>query len=244
MARIINGVYILFICFLTACQGSAPYTGVVGNLGPISAGLYVNSRGEIALDTNVSIPLVGVRNLGSISFVTGVSMVLAQAESTRNHLFLVWENEYGEIYRSEYDMGAPYEIHFTSSEWVRDITSVGDGNVVVSVIMTKTKRSAQNSLEVAVPQSDACLKAPQRRLTVGEQATICTLYENVILRESPRSSSMEIKRLIPGAEVWITDGPICDEASQYWYWKVSTQSGYKGWMAEGGDEIDTYYLCP
>ena len=244
MTRKSIGVSILFLIWLAACQSSAPYVGVVGDLGPVSAGLYVNSRGEVVLDANVRVTLVGVRNLGGISFVTGVNTVLRQAASTQNHLFLVWENEFGEIYRSEYDMGKPYDIHFTSSEWVRDIHSVGDGNLVVSVTVAETMRPAQDSLEIAVPEPGECSDAPRRRLTVGEQATICTAYENVILRDDPRRSSRELKRLIPGAEVWITGGPVCDEANQWWYWEVRTQSGYVGWMSEGGDEIDPYFLCP
>jgi len=50
--------------------------------------------------------------------------------------------------------------------------------------------------------------------------------------------------LIPGAVVTITGAAVCDEDPGWWYWPVRTRSGYTGWMAEGGDEKDPYFLCP
>ncbi len=91
----------------------------------------------------------------------------------------------------------------------------------------------------------ACSGSP-KRLNIGKQATVCTWNsgENVILREGPGKSYAELRRLKPGAIVTITGSAICDESTGWWYWPVRTRSGYTGWMAEGGDEKDPYFLCP
>jgi serine/threonine protein kinase len=88
----------------------------------------------------------------------------------------------------------------------------------------------------------SCPGAPPQRVQVGERARVCTAYEQLILRAQPRRSSSELDRLEPGKYVTIIDGPIC--ADVYSWWKVRTDSGTVGWVAEGGDEIDPYFLCP
>ena len=94
------------------------------------------------------------------------------------------------------------------------------------------------------PKSSSCPGAPPTRLEVGDNATVCTKNDPVYLRTSPDGSADYTHKLIPGADLQIIGGPECDEWASWWYWKVRTESGYTGWMAEGGDEIDPYFLCP
>ena len=95
------------------------------------------------------------------------------------------------------------------------------------------------------PTPSACRYSP-KRLQVSHQAIVCTYHshEPVFLREEPSKYSSFTKRLATGAVVTVLAGPVCDEASGWWYWKVRTLHGYEGWMAEGGDEKDPYFLCP
>ena len=88
----------------------------------------------------------------------------------------------------------------------------------------------------------SCPGAPPQRVRVGERAWVCTAYEQLIVRAQPRRSSAELTRLEPGTHVTVIDGPAC--ANAFSWWKVRISSGTVGWVAEGGDEIDPYFLCP
>ena len=92
--------------------------------------------------------------------------------------------------------------------------------------------------------NSSCPGAPQKRLEVGGNAIVCTRRETVYLRTSPKKSASYTHRLVPGAELRVIGGPICDERPSWWYWEIRTESGYEGWMAEGGDTKDSYFLCP
>jgi len=90
-----------------------------------------------------------------------------------------------------------------------------------------------------------CADSPKRMIP-GEKALVCTWRsgDNVLLRERPERRAPKIKRIAPGAVVTITGEAVCDEATGWWYWPVRTRSGYTGWMPEGSDENDPYFLCP
>jgi len=45
----------------------------------------------------------------------------------------------------------------------------------------------------------------------------------------------------PGTALAIVDGPIC--ADGWLWWQVQAEGGEIGWVAEGGDETDPYYIC-
>ncbi len=87
-----------------------------------------------------------------------------------------------------------------------------------------------------------CPGAPPQRVRVGDRARVCTAYEQLIVRAQPGRGNPELTRLKPGTYVTIVDGPVC--ANVWSWWKVRTGSGIVGWVAEGGDEIDPYFICP
>ncbi|HNE04511.1 MAG TPA: SH3 domain-containing protein [Anaerolineales bacterium] len=89
---------------------------------------------------------------------------------------------------------------------------------------------------------NACSGAPKQRLKIDEKAYVCTQKDSVKLRSDAGKEYSEIKALIPGAEVTVIDGPLC--ADNWSWWQVRTESGFIGWMSEGGDEVDEYFLCP
>lgn len=88
----------------------------------------------------------------------------------------------------------------------------------------------------------ACPGAPPQRLTINEMAYVCTKSESVKLREGPGKKFSVLKSLVSGADVKIIGGPKC--ADNWSWWQVETESGYEGWMSEGGDNADKYFLCP
>lgn len=89
---------------------------------------------------------------------------------------------------------------------------------------------------------DSCPGAPPQRLKVNEMAYVCTSTDSVKLREGPGKSYSAIKSLVPGADIKVISGPSC--ADNWSWWKVKTESGFIGWMSEGGDSTDRYFLCP
>lgn len=116
--------------------------------------------------------------------------------------------------------------------------------IVVSVLDGKTgqriwKRPFEDYLKLYCPD---CPGAPPQRLKVNQMAYVCTSKDSVKLREGPGKNFSTIKMLVPGADATIIGGPTC--ADNWSWWKVKTESGYIGWMSEGGDETDPYFICP
>jgi hypothetical protein len=107
---------------------------------------------------------------------------------------------------------------------------------------TATPPSPSNAQTPTGVGSSGCPDAPPQRVRVGDKARVCTAYDQLVVRARPGRSSSEIARLKPGTYVTIVDGPIC--ADVWSWWKVQTDSGTVGWVAEGGDEIDPYFICP
>lgn len=88
----------------------------------------------------------------------------------------------------------------------------------------------------------SCVGAPPQRLEVYEMAYVCTSSDSVKLREGPGKNYSVIKSLIPGADLKVIGGPKCGD--NWSWWQVETESGFVGWMSEGGDSVDRYFLCP
>ncbi|HPR34184.1 MAG TPA: hypothetical protein PKY64_00800 [Anaerolineaceae bacterium] len=89
-----------------------------------------------------------------------------------------------------------------------------------------------------------CKGAPDTRLSVGMQAYVClTSYTSQRVRWSPGRNTETMTSLARYTVVEIIDGPVCMGDNWTW-WKVQIPGGRVGWMTEGGDEVDDYYLCP
>jgi hypothetical protein len=48
--------------------------------------------------------------------------------------------------------------------------------------------------------------------------------------------------LEPNTYVTVVDGPVC--ADEWSWWRIRTDDGMEGWVSEGGDEVDPYFICP
>ena len=87
-----------------------------------------------------------------------------------------------------------------------------------------------------------CPGAPRQRVMIGEKARVCTKSDDLIVRKEPDRDGKELTRIKPGTNFMIIDGPSC--ANKGSWWKVELDSGLEGWVAEGGDNIDPYFICP
>ena len=92
------------------------------------------------------------------------------------------------------------------------------------------------------PNIAECPGAPPQRVTIGEQARVCTQSEDLIVREEPGRAGKTLIGIETGTNFMIVDGPSC--ANNWYWWKVELDSGLEGWVAEGGDNIDPYFICP
>jgi hypothetical protein len=72
------------------------------------------------------------------------------------------------------------------------------------------------------------------------------LVEGFFVHRAPYRQ-IEDRRICTGLErqynhITIVGGPTC--ADEWSWWEVRIESGAAGWVAEGGDEVDPYYVCP
>lgn len=140
---------------------------------------------------------------------------------------------------------------------VAEGTAPADETIVAtapSPIQTPTppSLSGQSPIASPTPARDApasptespssCPVAPPQQVQVGDSARVCTAHDQLVVRTQPRRGSTEVTRLEPGTRVTIVDGPVC--AQDWSWWKVRTDAGKIGWVAEGGDEVDPYFICP
>jgi len=88
-----------------------------------------------------------------------------------------------------------------------------------------------------------CENSPAQRLVVGERGKVCTKSDPVRLRENPGKDGAVILSLATGTIFDVIGGPECAGNNWSW-WKVRLDDGQVGWLAEGSDITDTYFLCP
>lgn len=112
----------------------------------------------------------------------------------------------------------------------------------------------------ATPSITSCPGAKSFSVKVGDRAYVCTKYDRLIVRYTPAMSAGEVLALYPGTEFTIIEGPRC--ADYFTWWKVSIPVGTKyscstcsrenynytsqvttGWVREGWDTRDTYFIC-
>lgn len=90
--------------------------------------------------------------------------------------------------------------------------------------------------------SSSCEGAPEQRMIVGKSGSVCTKFDGIYLRKNPSRSGEILLRIETGTRFEVIDGPICSD--NWSWWKVRITTGDIGWVSEGGDSIDPYFLCP
>ncbi len=124
--------------------------------------------------------------------------------------------ENGNILRIDSDFGIPPEINF--------------------------ERVAQEIILPPPNIDQVCPRAHSQRMKLGEQARVCTQSDDLIVRKDPGLDGKELIGIKTGTDFMIIEGPAC--ANNWFWWKVELDSGLEGWVSEGGDNIDPYFICP
>ncbi len=92
------------------------------------------------------------------------------------------------------------------------------------------------------PVPATCPGSPPQRMVVDARGFVCTQADQLIVRSGPSRAASEVIRLAPGTYFTVTGGPAC--ADDWSWWKIRTDDGVVGWVAEGGDAVDPYFVCP
>ncbi len=133
-----------------------------------------------------------------------------------------------------------------------------------TTIATTTRKPSPTQTTQPTPLSK-CPGAdwlPQASIAIGDNVRVCTKKDRLIVRKKPKQSANEIIAIYPGSIVEIKQGPYCADTS--WWWKVtvpvntkyanSSYASYSsfhylsqsvtGYVREGTDSIDKYFICP
>jgi len=122
------------------------------------------------------------------------------------------------------------------------ITDVYDLDTQKSLWNTAIRSNRYEKCTTNSSSVNSCKGAPAQRLKVDSMAYVCTVSDSVKLRDGPGKKYSILKSLVSGADLKIIGGPTCSD--NWSWWQVETESGYQGWMSEGGDNKDKYFLCP
>jgi hypothetical protein len=107
-------------------------TGPYLEVGGLEIAVTVNSNGDVVLSGEYNQHLTSLGPVG-IGWKAGFDKVLYEAARVEPSLFVLWEDESGGIWKEQYLIGQPFDIEFTSEQWVREIKSTGD-SIIVAVV--------------------------------------------------------------------------------------------------------------
>jgi hypothetical protein len=95
---------------------------------------------------------------------------------------------------------------------------------------------------IGAETSISCPGAPPQRMVVNQRGYVCTRSDPVRLRTAPAKSASTLLELHPGAQFTVIGGASCSD--NWSWWNVRLADGTTGWIAEGGDAVDPYFICP
>ncbi|MBI5935255.1 MAG: SH3 domain-containing protein [Chloroflexi bacterium] len=90
--------------------------------------------------------------------------------------------------------------------------------------------------------TSSCPGAPPQRMLMNQRGYVCTQSDRIRLRNAPAKSASTIVYVNTGAQFTVIGGPSCSD--NWSWWNVRLDDGTTGWLAEGGDAVDPYFICP
>ena len=105
----------------------------IPNVGEVEVAVTIDTNGDVVLSGSVSQTLKQIGPVG-VGWTAGFEKVLYESRQETNtpSLFILWEDDSGEIWREQYDIGQPFHVTFNDDQRVRDLKSDGR-NVLVAV---------------------------------------------------------------------------------------------------------------
>jgi hypothetical protein len=119
----------------------------------------------------------------------------------------------------------------------------GTDHVTCQSILQSVAGAACDYFEIrpAIVRS-SCPGAPPQRMNLGYSGRVCTQSDSVRLRSAPARSASTLMQLEPETYFKVIGGPACSD--NWSWWNIQLSDGTTGWVSEGGDEMDQYFICP
>ena len=106
----------------------------------------------------------------------------------------------------------------------------------------------------------SCPGAAPQLVAIGDSVYVCTQIDRLIVKKTAGKDGVEMFRIYPSSSLTIVGGPICDDNSSWWQVKIPADTKAAkgqtalddyyyivnektGWVREGSDPKDTYYIC-
>src|SRR3972149_6400020 len=125
-------ILLISILLLTGCANptdiSRLYVGA--EAGPVDITVAVDNNGIVSVSGGVA-PKFKV-GLGPVELKVGIQKTLELTKEKPFTLFVIWEDERGEIQREEYEIGKAFHVKFTQNELIQEIQ--GDNQSVIVVV--------------------------------------------------------------------------------------------------------------
>lgn len=113
-------------------------------------------------------------------------------------------------------------------------------DVYRNIVQPCTVSTEEKSIESTGITS--CPNAPVQRMKVGKNGYVCTKEDGVYLKSAASLSSTRLRLIEKGTVFSVIGGPKC--ANNWSFWQIQLSSGTIGWISEGGDAEDPYFICP
>jgi hypothetical protein len=185
--------------------------------------------------------------------------VINVASTTYMVFFTGWNPAWavtGTCYNGCYDYDTPFTSDSTgfvlmknNGKYAIEYVFINQSSNYLKIIPNQTmlpcpsaKNYAEPSSSAANGQTTSCANAPQQQVKVGGNAKVCTQKDSVAVRSEPSRLGELVTRLATGSPLEIIGGPGCSDG--FSWWQVRMLNGTTGWIAEGGDEKDPYFICP
>lgn len=189
-------MWIVSALLLVSCQTeteteTTTFTGFsvdVANAITISAQL--NDKGEISVSGVVSTPT----SLGFVTWDVGFETVLNKAKTQQYTLFILYKDEGGQIIQNEYAINQPFKINFSKEQWVKDIDSDGNGNLIVSVELRVAQSGSTQPFVQAPTKESLPVPGPAATLDpVTPNSESCTEV-TVTMTDTPMGEVLHIQQ--------------------------------------------------
>lgn len=236
-------IFVLALFGLTSCangEGGAIEGGYTPPGIPIR--ISINSAGDINLGMSNS----WATPYGTFDLGYGGSVLSLRDQYTARLLIVRVDNQ-ATVY--ELEEGKEFHVEFDDDNKLYRRVALNyesDGDIVLELESVQSGQG-DTSGGGGNPSSSnstvtSCPGAPAQRVQVGGKAYVCTQNDRLIVRKNPNRSASEIIRIYPGTVMTIVKGPVC--ADDWSWWRIKTDDGIVGWVSEGGDNVDSYFICP
>lgn len=148
-------ILLISIFILTSCDkipgDSQIYVGA--EAGPAEITIGVNNEGKVSVSGGIA-PKLKI-GLGPIELKVGIQQTFELTKQSPYTLFIIWEDNSGEIQREEYEIGKAFIVKFTDADKVQEISGINNSIIVVvkkiNVLSSVTSLSISNPSDFVSP---------------------------------------------------------------------------------------------